>query len=313
MAQVSHFQTEMLSPDSKPINPFSIEHILKSQPPSPPYSTDEVTNNSESNLPSNQLLINPQVAWVLYQTQLQNYWRCLLIHNLTEQGKAKGKLATPVKPVILPGAFVSAQNVGNKTGNTIFKIQTPITGTKRNAVITPSTEKKMKLDVYIKEHSQQDKPILTPEEYKLKCSKALPILHEDLISNENSLKTFLAMIDINKVLDLSVTDLNVIIDNATFSDEERAYIRELRRKAMNKKAAEECRRRKKSEEQHLSEEFENLRNIRRRLFSEKERISIDISTFKKTIGELPPEAEDDALTSPANIHEPIDTALNTLN
>ena len=169
----------------------------------------------------------------------------------------------------------------------------------------------------MKEHSQTDRPVLTREEYKLKCTKALPILHNsESLSNENVLppKTFLEMVDINKVLNLSVTDLNTIIDNATFSDEERAYIRELRRKAMNKKAAEECRRRKKSEEQHLTEEFDSLRDIRKRLFFEKERIKLEITSMKEIVGELSPEPED-TLHDPASppTHIPIDTTHNPLN
>ena len=140
-------------------------------------------------------------------------------------------------------------------------------------------------------HPQTERQILAPEEYEKKCAKALPILHNNNMTPCDSLshRTFLELVDINKVLDLSVTDLNAIIDNATFSDEERAYIRELRRKAMNKKAAEECRRRKKSEEQHLSEEFDLLMNTRKGLFSEKERIQQDILNMKSTVGELPPE------------------------
>ena len=165
----------------------------------------------------------------------------------------------------------------------------------------------------MKEHSQTDRPVLTREEYQLKCTKALPILHNnESLSIENALspKTFLEMVNINKVLNLSVTDLNAVIDNATFSDEERAYIRELRRKAMNKKAAEECRRRKKNEEQHLTEEFNSLRDIRRRLFSEKERIRLEITSMKETVGELSPEPEDPP--SPPT-HSPSDTTHNPLN
>lgn len=169
----------------------------------------------------------------------------------------------------------------------------------------------------MKEHSQTDTPVLSREEYRLKCTKALPILHNDeFLSNGNALspKTFLEMVDINKVLNLSVTDLNVIIDNVTFSDQERAYIRELRRKAMNKKAAEECRRRKKSEEQHLTEEFDSLKDIRRRLFSEKERIRLEIMSMKETVGELSPETED-TIHDPSSpsTHTPIDTTHNPLN
>ena len=141
--------------------------------------------------------------------------------------------------------------------------------------------------------------MLTREEYKLKCDKALAIIHsENLAAWGGSLthRTFLELVDINKVLELSVTDLNAIIDNATFSDEERAYIRELRRKAMNKKAAEECRRRKKSEEQHLTEEFDLLKNTRKRLVSEKERILQEIIDLKSTVGDLPPEDASPLLT-----------------
>lgn len=144
--------------------------------------------------------------------------------------------------------------------------------------------------------SQKDRPLLTREEYETKCSKALPILHSEYALSSDSVlsnKTFLEMVDINKVLDLSVTDLNAIIDNNTFSDEERAYIRELRRKAMNKKAAEECRRRKKSEEQHLSDEFESLKSKRRLLMSDKGRLQQEISDFQQSVGMLPPTEESD--------------------
>lgn len=97
------------------------------------------------------------------------------------------------------------------------------------------------------------------------------------------------MIDINKVLNITAIDLNNIIDDVTFSDQERAYIRELRRKAMNKKAAEECRKRKKNEEHNLVEEFSSLNEQKRALLGQKQKLANEIADFKDTVGVLPPE------------------------
>ena len=97
------------------------------------------------------------------------------------------------------------------------------------------------------------------------------------------------MIDINKVLNITAIDLNNIIDDVTFSDQERAYIRELRRKAMNKKAAEECRKRKKNEEHSLEEEFTSLNDEKRALLGQKQKLANEIADFKHTVGVLPPE------------------------
>lgn len=133
----------------------------------------------------------------------------------------------------------------------------------------------------------KDRPVLTREEYDLKCHRASNILLSDVDNEPESATpshhTFLALIDTARVMDLSVSDLNNIIEDSAFSEEERAYIRELRRKAMNKKAAEECRRRKKSEEQHLSEEYDSLMATRQTLLSEKDNLSAEINFYKTTI------------------------------
>ena len=97
------------------------------------------------------------------------------------------------------------------------------------------------------------------------------------------------MVDINKVLDISAIDLNNIIDDVTYSDQERAYIRELRRKAMNKKAAEECRKRKKNEEQSLEDEFSTLNEHKHNLLGQKHNLVNEIAQLQQTVGVLPPE------------------------
>ena len=126
----------------------------------------------------------------------------------------------------------------------------------------------------------------------MKCAKAVSLLHREFNTIPDSSltnKTFLEMVDINKVLDISAIDLNNIIDDATYSDQERAYIRELRRKAMNKKAAEECRKRKKNEEQNLEDEFSTLNDQKRNLLGQKHNLVNEIALFQQTVGILPPE------------------------
>ena len=109
LLQVDHAKTELLLPNTKPINPFSIENILKSEPPSPPSSldsSDELTDNSESNPnpPTAPVLINSQVAWLIYQSQLQNYLRLLIANSMAQQQEKSG---AAIKPVFMPGVYVS--------------------------------------------------------------------------------------------------------------------------------------------------------------------------------------------------------------
>ena len=128
--QVCHAPEEIDSSDTKPINPFSIENILKSEPPSPPScsdSGDELSDNSESNPPSNHVLVTPHVAFLLYQSQLQNYWHYLLVNNLAQsQGKTANNKSQTFKNVILPGTYVPP--VVKTDDKTVFSVKSPLRG-----------------------------------------------------------------------------------------------------------------------------------------------------------------------------------------
>eukprot|EP00800_Vazella_pourtalesii_P013588 TRINITY_DN327_c0_g1_i2.p1 TRINITY_DN327_c0_g1~~TRINITY_DN327_c0_g1_i2.p1 ORF type:complete len:244 (+),score=59.90 TRINITY_DN327_c0_g1_i2:312-1043(+) len=243
----------------------------------------------------------------MYRAQVQHFWRCVLLSNAIKQ-QGTGDLINVV--LANPNQFAAGLKVQKPAMNK-RKIQMPpkkkyqnftstfkipeSKGVKRHNLITPLTEKRIKLELDIEDanlHSQKENRNITRDEYEQKCSKAFSLLHKEFTSiSDTSLtnKTFLEMIDINKVLNITAIDLNNIIDDVTFSDQERAYIRELRRKAMNKKAAEECRKRKKNEEHNLVEEFSSLNEQKRALLGQKQKLANEIADFKDTVGVLPPE------------------------
>ncbi|KAI6656932.1 hypothetical protein LOD99_16234 [Oopsacas minuta] len=307
---VSSIKSECQSPLPKPSNPFSIENLLKLEPTSPSTLPGDVEESDEKDNNNNQHnnsvdLTNNQAAMLFHQAQLQHYWGYMLLNNIIRQQRSAEQIKTVfvASPVQVAAGLKAQKAAINKRYPSKKKFQNLTStfkapeskGIKRHNIITPLTEKRIKLELDIEDanlHSQKESRNITRDEYEQKCSKALSLLHREFTSIPDASltnKTFLEMVDINKVLNISAIDLNNIIDDVTYTDQERAYIRELRRKAMNKKAAEECRKRKKNEEHNLEEEFLTLNNQRRALMGQKQNLANEIADFKQSVGILPPE------------------------
>ena len=86
------------------------------------------------------------------------------------------------------------------------------------------------------------------ENLKAKCNRAYSILKNKhyplLFENESD---FLDLIDVNKLVYTKASELNPILDTKLFTEHEKNWIRESRRKAINRKTAAESRDRKKAE------------------------------------------------------------------
>ena len=92
---------------------------------------------------------------------------------------------------------------------------------------------------------------------------------------------FFDLIDNDKLITIDVNELNYILDSGCFSISEKDYIRELRRKTMNRKTAKDSRIRDKHEYQELSGEIDVLVDRKCSLAQEKEDLCRQISFYQE--------------------------------
>ena len=100
---------------------------------------------------------------------------------------------------------------------------------------------------------------------KLNIAKDILIKNYIIIAEK---KEFLLLIDKNKVYSVTINEFNQIINRDCFSDVERAYIREQRKKAVNRKAARVSRMRRKNEEFSLEYSVRKLEMVKCELLRE---------------------------------------------
>ena len=100
------------------------------------------------------------------------------------------------------------------------------------------------------------------------------------ISNMSS-NNFFDLIDNDRLIAIDVNELNYILESGCFSLPEKDYIRELRRKTMNRKTAKLSRIKDKQEYQELNVEVEILLNTKRRLSQEREQLFKQIQFYKQ--------------------------------
>ena len=94
---------------------------------------------------------------------------------------------------------------------------------------------------------------------------------------------FFDLIDNEKLISIDVNEMNDILDSGCFSISEKDYIRELRRKTMNRKTAKQSRIRDKHQYQELSGEIDALLDIKKKLLQEQEELAKEINIYKKLV------------------------------
>ena len=107
-----------------------------------------------------------------------------------------------------------------------------------------------------------------------KCNKARAILKTDS-SCQNS-QVFFDLVDIEKLTNTKATTLNKMIENDCFPVEERNYIRQERRRYINRISAKESRERMKTEMNELEDGLGDLMKIRQSLRAEKHLLQKEI-------------------------------------
>ena len=113
---------------------------------------------------------------------------------------------------------------------------------------------------------------------KIQIASAILIDNSFQLSVNND---FLSLIDRNKVKDVSLVIFNKIIYNDCFTDAERAYIREERRKCVNRRAANVSRRRRKQEDTITEIEMQQMEVAKNDLLKEKCNLVKEIEQFKR--------------------------------
>ena len=116
-------------------------------------------------------------------------------------------------------------------------------------------------------------------DYLQKLNITRDILVENYIALAES-KEFLLLIDKNKVYSVTINEFNKIINRDCFTDVERAYIREQRKKAVNRKAARVSRGRRKTEEKSLQFSVKRLESIKSNFLIEKMNLEKEIIFYR---------------------------------
>ncbi|KAI6659201.1 hypothetical protein LOD99_14875 [Oopsacas minuta] len=115
-------------------------------------------------------------------------------------------------------------------------------------------------------------------EQKLNISKAILVENYHIRAEKTS---FLNLIHKDRVYSVTINEFNKIINRECFTDIERAYIREQRKKAVNRKAARVSRKRRRDEDQSLEKTLRNLQSIKYGLLERKDILENEIHFYKQ--------------------------------
>lgn len=121
------------------------------------------------------------------------------------------------------------------------------------------------------------------------CSIKIQVAYPILVENCFELSQYsdcMALLDRNKVKDISLPQFNQIIYNECFNESERAYIREERRKCVNRRAAGVSRQRRKEEETNLTSDIMRLQSEKNSLTQEKRELHSEIESLKDGIEQM---------------------------
>ena len=124
----------------------------------------------------------------------------------------------------------------------------------------------------------------TPNSYEWQTNpmhSKIRAAHKIIIRSNVHTTNFFDLIDNNKLISIDVNAMNHILDSGCFTMSEKDYIRELRRKTMNRKTAKMSRIKDKKEYRDLSEDVDVLLTEKRALSREKEDLIKEINFYNK--------------------------------
>ena len=119
-----------------------------------------------------------------------------------------------------------------------------------------------------------------------KCKKGVCFLKDDyqiLLQEGNS---FLELVDVDKLVFTKASRLTPLLDTDIFTEMEKNWIRENRRRAINRKTAEESRGRKKLEQRKLVKDIDYLTVYRDQLSNERTEMLEEIESLQRCIHDL---------------------------
>ena len=119
----------------------------------------------------------------------------------------------------------------------------------------------------------------------IKIQVAYPILVDNCIQFAQ-LSDCMSLIDGNKVKDISLGQFNQIIYNECFNESERAFIREERRKCVNRRAAGVSRLRRKEEQVNLTSDVRMLEMEKNSLIQEMKTLESEIKSYKSKMEQM---------------------------
>ena len=130
---------------------------------------------------------------------------------------------------------------------------------------------------------QQDSSI---SNLSAKCKRSVCFLKDDYHILLQEGNTFLDLVDVNKLVFTKAARLTPLLDTHIFTEVEKNWIRESRRRAINRKTADESRRRKRCEQKKLISDLDCLKSYRNQLFREKIEMLEEIESLRGCIYNL---------------------------
>ena len=121
------------------------------------------------------------------------------------------------------------------------------------------------------------------------CSIKIQVAYPILVDNCIQFAQFsdcMSLIDGNKVKDISLGQFNQIIYNECFNESERAFIREERRKCVNRRAAGVSRLRRKEEQVNLTSDIRMLEMEKNSLTQEMKTLESEIKSYKSKMEQM---------------------------
>lgn len=115
---------------------------------------------------------------------------------------------------------------------------------------------------------------------KLNISKEILVQNFAILAET---KGFLELIDKDRVYSVTINEFNKIINRECFTDIERAYIREQRKKAVNRKAARVSRKRRREDDNKLEIALRKLQVVKYNLLREQAELRNEIISYRSSL------------------------------
>ena len=128
-------------------------------------------------------------------------------------------------------------------------------------------------------------PLSYDYQQKLNISKEILVQNFAILAET---REFLQLVDKDRVYSISINEFNKIVNRECFTEIERAYIREQRKKAVNRKAARVSRKRRREEDVKLEIAVRKLHVLRYNLLREATELRNEILFYKSPFQEMRP-------------------------